>query len=33
MGLPVLELAGHWVGLGLSVETEISGELLPIDIT
>ena len=28
MGLPALELAGHWVELGLSVETK----LLPIDI-
>ena len=25
MGLPALELAGHWVELGLSNETEISG--------
>ena len=25
MGHPALELAGHWVELGLSFETEISG--------
>ena len=25
MGHPALELAGHWMELGLSVETEISG--------
>ena len=28
MGHPALELAGHWVELGLSVETEISGRAL-----
>ena len=28
MGLPALELAGCWVELGLSVETEISGRAL-----
>ena len=28
MGLPALELAGHWVELILSVETEISGRAL-----
>ena len=34
MGCPALELAGHWVDLGLGVATEISGgELSPIDIT
>ena len=27
-GHPALELAGHWVGLALSVETEISGRAL-----
>ena len=33
MGLPALELAGRWVELGLSVETEISGRALTDDIT
>ena len=28
MGCPALELAGHWVELGLSVEMEISGRAL-----
>ena len=28
MGCPALELAGHWVELGLSVEVEISGRAL-----
>ena len=28
MGHPVLELAGHWVELGVSVETEICGRAL-----
>ena len=28
MGLPALELAGHWVDLGLSVETGISERAL-----
>ena len=28
MGCPALVLAGHWVELGLSVETEISGTAL-----
>ena len=28
MGLPALELAGHWVELGLSNEMEISGRAL-----
>ena len=28
MGCPALELAGHWVELGLSVEKEISGRAL-----
>ena len=28
MGCPALELAGSWVELGLSVETEISGRAL-----
>ena len=28
MGHPALELAGHWVELGLSFETEISGRTL-----
>ena len=28
MGHPALELAGRWVELGLSVETEISGRAL-----
>ena len=28
MGHPALELASHWVELGLSVETEISGRAL-----
>ena len=31
MGHPTLELAGHWVELGLSIEMEISGQAL-IDI-
>ena len=33
MECPVLESAGHWVELGLSIETEISGGLLADDIT
>ena len=28
MGLPALELFGHWVELGLRVVTEISGRAL-----
>ena len=28
MGRPALQLAGHWVELGLSVETEMSGRAL-----
>ena len=28
MGRPALELAGRWVELGLSIETEISGRAL-----
>ena len=28
MGCPALELAGRWVEMGLSVETEISGRAL-----
>ena len=28
MGHPALELAGRWVELGLSIETEISGKTL-----
>ena len=28
MGRPALELAGYWVELGLSIETEISGRAL-----
>ena len=28
MGCPALELAGHWVELGLSIEMEISGRAL-----
>ena len=30
MGCPALELAGHWVELGLSIETEISGRFLTL---
>ena len=33
MGRPALELAGHWVELGLSAETKISGRALIDDIT
>ena len=33
MGRPALELAGHWVELGLRIETEALGELSLIYIT
>ena len=33
MGRPALEPAALWVEPGVSIETEISGALSPIDIT